>query len=313
MRRSLSVAMLALAGLIPLTANAATLSIDTPKTSYGRGDTFIATVRLDNDNECVNAAQVEIDYPTNLLRAVDFSRGDSIFSLWVGDPQIDTEKGTVTFSGGVPGGYCGRIAGDPAQSNIIGEIVFTVVGNDAENKAAVNLAASSRVYLHDGLGTPAPLNLKGVTLSLMPVPTQDSNPWLAQVGDDATPPESFAVQVESTRDVFGGKYYAVFSTVDKQSGLDHYEIFEDGVWNRVSSPHVLKDQTLNSGVMIRAIDKAGNIRLGDYDAKSVPPRQYSFAEMFSFYLLLGIAVLAIIIRLYFARHAARENSASSAS
>lgn len=312
MRRTLSGATILLASLLPFAAHAATLSIDTPQATYGRGDTFVATVRLDNDNECVNAAQVEVDYPTNLLRAVDFSRGDSIFSLWVGDPQIDTDKGTVTFSGGVPGGYCGRISGDPAQSNIIGEIVFTVVG-DAADSAAVNLAASSRVYLHDGLGTPAALSLKGTTLALVSTPTESSNPWLSQVKDDTTPPEPFTVQVESTRDVLSGKYYAVFSTVDKQSGLDHYEILEDGVWSRVTSPHVLKDQSLDSGVQVRAIDKAGNIRLGDYDAKSVPPRQYSFTEMLSFYLLLGIAILAIVIRLYLARRSLRESAAPQAS
>lgn len=288
----------------PLSASAATISIDSDAHTYGLGDTFIATVRLDNGDECVNAAQIDLSYPIEDLRAVDFSRGDSIFSLWVADPVLDTAKGTVSFSGGVPGGYCGRIQGDPAQSNILGKVVFTVVGAD-QAETTIDVRPSSKVYLHDGLGTPAQLALAGLSLGIEPQPTLSTNPWLDAVKGDTIAPDAFSVQIESTRGVFGGKYYAVFSTTDKQSGIDHYEIFEDGIWKRVTSPHLLKDQSLDGGVRVRAVDKAGKMRLADFDPKSVPARQYSIVEFASVGLLLVIAIAAVLIRLYFARERRR--------
>ena len=290
--------------LLPAVAQAAAISIDSDAHTYGLGDTFIATVRLDNGDECVNAAQIDLSYPIEDLRAVDFSRGDSIFSLWVADPVLDTANGTVSFSGGVPGGYCGRIQGDPAQSNILGKVVFTVVGAQ-QPETTIDLKPSSKVYLHDGLGTPAQLALAGLSLAIESQPTLSTNPWLDAVKGDTIAPDAFSVQIESTRGVFGGKYYAVFSTTDKQSGIDHYEIFEDGIWKRVTSPHLLKDQSLDGGVRVRAVDKAGKMRLADFDPKSVPARLYSVVEFVSVGLLLVIAIAAVLIRLYFARERRR--------
>src|SRR6185369_401021 len=110
----------------PASASAASLYLDPGSGTYGPGDTFILNVRLNNEGECINAANVVLTYPTASLRAADFSKGGSILSLWVIEPQIDTKAGTVTFAGGIPGGYCGRIAGDPSLTNVIGKVVFTV-------------------------------------------------------------------------------------------------------------------------------------------------------------------------------------------
>ncbi len=270
-------------------ANAALLYIDPGAQAYGVGDTFMVNIRVDNEGECINAANVEVIYPTKSLRAVDFSRGDSLFSLWTEEPRIDTEAGRVTFSGGIPGGYCGRIQGDPSLSNIIGKIVFSVI-DASQVKADIIVTDATKVYLHDGFGTEAPLTIQGVTLGLSPQPTLPANEWLTEVRDDTIPPDSFIIQIESTRGVFGGRYYAVFSTVDKQSGLSHYEIFERGAWIETRSPHKLYDQSL-SDIQIRAIDKAGNIRLGEYVPGSAPPRLGLELDFTS----VALALLALVV------------------
>ena len=92
-RIALPALALAFAALIPHAAHAASLSFDPATTTYGPGDTFIETVRVDNGPDCINAINVEIAYPTDTLRAVDFSRGDSILSLWAVEPKIDTDRG----------------------------------------------------------------------------------------------------------------------------------------------------------------------------------------------------------------------------
>ena len=291
MHRSLGLSSaMILIGFLPFFASAATLALDPAVGTYGPGDTFIVNVRLDtDDSQCINAAHVVIQYPTASLRAVDFGRGNSIFSLWVGEPKIDTTGGTIDFSGGVPGGYCGRIPGDPALSNILGGIVFTVVGSSTKS-AAIQFSSASTLYKNDGLGTSVVPTFQNAAFKISPTPVSSSNPWIAEVSADTIPPEPFPISLESTRGVFDGKYYIVFSTVDKQSGLDHYEVYENKAWIPATSPHVLADQSLKSPIQVRALDKAGNIRMGTYNQGKPPPRQYSFGD-----LMLALAVLIVFI------------------
>lgn len=283
--------VLAAALLAPSLASAATLYVQPEKGTYGLGDTFIAEIRMDNEGTCINAASVDVSYSTDALRAVDFSKGGSILSLWIEEPAIDTEKGTVRFAGGIPGGYCGRVQGDPVLSNVLGKIVFTVVGASAQ-RALVRIEPSSQAYIHDGRGTPAPLTGEGASFTVVPEPQNAENPWIAAVRSDTTPPDPFVVTVESTRGVFRGRYYAVFSTVDKQSGLDHYEIMERGSWKTVTSPHELRDQYLRGPIMIKAVDKAGNERLGEYVEGSQAPRVFEPGNY-----ILAILVIAALLAL----------------
>lgn len=298
-RNALPIFALAVAALLPHAASAASLSLEPATTTYGPGDTFIETVRVDNGQDCINAVNVEISYPTDTLRAVDFSRGDSIFSLWAVEPKIDTDRGTITFAGGIPGGYCGRISGDASPSDVLGKIVFTVASAKAP-VAQIRFADGSKAYLNDGQGTPASLATKGATVTLSPVALQTENPWLSEVGKDTTPPQPFDVQVESTLGVFGGKYYIVFSTSDKESGLDHFEIAELGGWKRITSPYLLANQSfLGVGdVQVRAVDKAGNMRLGFYSASSTPQRQFSPID-FTPVLIFMIVILLLGLKFHF--------------
>jgi len=303
-RTRLATTLLALLVFSPLTASAASIYLDPNTGTYGPGDTFEVDVRLNTDSsQCINAGHIEIDYPTAALRAVDFGRGDSIFTLWIADPHIDADKGTVDFSGGTPGGYCGRIPGDPSLSNILGKIIFTVMSSSTKS-ATVHLSSSSNLYANDGLGTVITPSMSDATITIAPHALSTSNPWLTEVSKDTIPPDPFDIQVESTRGVFGGRYYAVFSTVDKQSGLDHFEILEDGVWKNVVSPHELADQSLTGGVQIKAIDKAGNERLGTYVEGSAPRRIYSIED---FLLPVGaLIILLILIGIYLSVHRKRN-------
>jgi hypothetical protein len=277
---------LAMMLFFPGSAVAAQLYIDPSEGTFGVGDTFIATVRLLTD-ECVNAADVYVEYPRANLKAVDFSKGSSIFSLWVKEPVIG-ETGKLSFAGGIPGGYCGRIQGDPSLSNVLGKIIFTVIADEG-GEAGVSIASESRLYAHDGLGTEIVPEQGTATFSLVAERQLPDNEWIAEVNQDTIPPEAFTVEVQSTRGVFGGRYYLVFSTLDKQSGLDHFEIFERGAWKPITSPYELRGQSLHD-IQVRAIDKAGNERLGNYDEAAVPELQASNGFMY----LLGVALLLVL-------------------
>ena len=287
---------------LPLGVSAAALYLDPETGSYGRGDTFILQLRLQNDGECLNAVHAEVHYPTDALRAIDFGKGSSILSMWIEEPKIDTEKGVITFSGGIPGGYCGRIPGDPVVSNVLGKLVFTALSKNPR-QIQIRIASSSEVYLNDGLGTKAPLTLRNAVVTLGASSTQSENPWLSEVKADTLPPDPFTIQVQSTGGVFGGKYFLIFSTVDKQSGIDHYEIFENSFWKPITSPYVVKDQLLREAIQIKAIDKAGNARIGEYTPGEPPPREFSFDEIVTIIVVIVILIGALVARLYLNRRA----------
>jgi hypothetical protein len=288
--------------LLPVSTSAASLYLDPDSGTYGPGDTFIENVRLNTDGDCINAANIVLTYPAGSMRAEDFSKGGSIFSLWVNEPKLDIQNGIVSFAGGIPGGYCGRIPGDPSLTNVIGKVVFTVT-NASAGKASIQFSPSSSLYLNDGHGTKVAPTFHNAVVTLAPTKQLSADPWLAEVGADTTPPDAFDVQVESTRSVFGGKYYAVFSAVDKQSGIDHYEMVINGTWQKVTSPHLIDDQTLQSGIEVRAIDKAGNIRLGTYVPGSAPPRETGPEDYAALGLILLLLAAALIARYYLNKRA----------
>lgn len=289
----------------PAISHAALLYTEVSGDQYGPGDTFVAEVRLDNQDECINVGRVVVSYPTHLVKAVDFSRGGSLFTLWVADPVLDTEKGEVVFEGGIPGGYCGRIQGDPALSNLLGKIIFTVVGASAP-EAAIMPSLESELFISDGLGTKVPLEVSGAKVTVLSESIGAANAWIEEITSDTTPPDLFVVRVESTEGVFRGDYYAVFSTVDKQSGINHYEIFERGVWKRVESPYRLKDQRIAEPIQVRAIDKAGNERIGDFDPEAVPERK-SKTNTTIFVVSVGVFFILAIGALYYDRRQRQKN------
>ena len=262
-------------------SSAALLYFDPSEVSVARGDTVTVALRLDTDEgECVNTVDAVIHYDAS-VRAVDVSRGKSILSLWVEEPTIDESTQTIRFAGGIQGGYCGRIPGDPGLTNVVLELVFrspgfSIGGGSGTPDVRVWLDDVSQVFLHDGLGTPGNLRLQDAVITLLPTAgNTPSDEWRGEVQADKVPPADFSITLAQDEVAFNGKHFIVFNTQDKQSGIDHYEVMEeplsefgtftwgraDAPWITVSSPYVLVDQTLNSTIRVKAIDKAGNIRI----------------------------------------------------
>ena len=261
-------------------ADAALLYFDPGSAELFRGDSVTVSLRLDTDEgECINTIDATIHFD-EFIKAVDISRGDSILNIWVEDPVIDEVNHTIRFAGGLPGGYCGRIPGDPSLTNVILKLVFRspgfTVGGSENDSAHIWLDTSSQVLLHDGYGTPAPLRFQDARIALLSTSgTSISDTWNTEVRADTEIPSDFAITLTKDDVAFSGRYFVVFNASDKQSGIDHYEIMEepfsewgafkwgraDAPWQKVESPYVLEDQTLNSTIRVKALDKAGNVRI----------------------------------------------------
>lgn len=315
-------------------ASAATIYIDPGVSTLNRGDAVTAAVRLMPDKdagECINVIDATVTYTEN-IQPVDVSVGKSIVSVWVEPPVINKENRAITFAGGIPNGYCGRVDGDPRLTNVIAEIIFRSpgmqVGGGSEGDAKVDFAPETQVLLNDGSGTRAPLSMLGGTFILTKTAGSAGivDDWREVVRADNLPPESFSIELVKDEDGldFGGRYYIIFNTSDKQSGLSHYEIMEEPVlefsqfkwggvgvpWIKHNSPYELSDQSLNSIIRVRAIDKAGN----EYIATYIPEESQqtlSQNEFYTYIFLAGIGLVLLIMLVVAVVWWRRRNKTSS--
>jgi hypothetical protein len=308
--RYLLVALLVLCGV---QVEAATLYIDPATASLNRGDAITVAVRLDTNEEiaeCINAVDGVINY-SDSVTLVDVSLGESILPVWVEAPTIDKDKRQITFAGGIPNGYCGRVEGDPRLTNVILELVFRapglqIGGGDNAGRAEVTFGPETTLYLNDGFGTKAETIAYGTVFTIAEtIGSEIKDDWRGEVLEDEIPPEPFSITLERDDFAFENKYYISFNTTDKQTGLSHYEVIEESVsdarlfsfgaatapWVRIDGPYVLQDQSLRSVVRVRAIDKAGN----EYIATLSPQNTSMTDARWYPYLLAGGLGLGILL------------------
>lgn len=254
-------------------AQGAILYLEPSSAEYHQDDTFLVEVRIETENECINAVAGDLFFSQHLLEAIDFSRGNSILTLWPKLPVIDQKSGLISFSGGLPGGFCGFLPGEPGKPNLLGKIVFKTKKTETALLGKVGFLDTSQVLLNDGLGTPAKLTFKEADFTILPAKREIiKEEWQVNLIEDNFPPEPFTVEVHQDPLIFEGKYFIIFSTTDKQTGLDYYEVKEGkGSWQRAESPYLLKDQSLKNKILVKAVDKAGNERIVEHYTPSKQP------------------------------------------
>ena len=258
---------------LPSLSSAAVLYLEPEEGDYYRGDTFIVNLRVDTENECINTIEANLSFSQNVLEVIDFSNGDSILNLWVSPPYVNQESGLISFAGGIPGGFCGPLPGDPGESNLLGKIIFKVKESGGERfSAQTKFLDNSQVFLNDGFGTPAKLSTKRAVFSIFPgTPGTSKREWLEELEQDKIPPEPFEIGISQDPLIFEGKHFIAFSTTDKQTGIDYYEVKEGKKdWQRFVSPYLLEDQSLESIIKVKAVDKAGNERIAQYPSLGTP-------------------------------------------
>ncbi len=247
--------------------------------TIGVGDEFSVPLLLNTDGTMVNTIAGDLTFTDPTLSLTRVLTANSIVTSWIEAPTISGNG--VTFSGIMPGGYDSVInpVGNTRNPGLILTLVFT-----AKSAGSATLAFSeSHLYLNDGLGTETPAITLPYTLTIEKVGSGQKEEY-----NDILPPESFTPIVSSSPDLFEGAYALFFSTTDKGSGIDHYEVSEGKKeWVRTESPYELTDQTLRSRIRVKAVDLAGNYHI----------EQIGGALTFSYELLfipLGILIILLI-------------------
>ncbi len=267
-------------------SRAAQIDINAGSSKYDLKDAFFIEVYLDTELENINAVDGTISFDTN-LRLQDVIDSDSVVNFWI-EKQIS--ENSFQFAGIIPGGFRGT-----------GGKLFTLAF-ETQNPGKTNISLEDvSVFLNDGSGTEQKLSTKQKEFII-------SDKLSTNVGQknlftsDIYPPESFKPEISKSESLFDGKWFLVFATVDKNSGISHYLIKEAKFkalmffksWRIVESPYVLSDQSKTSFIAIKAVDKAGNEVVERVYPEVPKPLVVKVAS-------IAIAVLVVVISLILLR------------
>ena len=244
-------------------------------------------VRIDllfSSNENINAFEGKLTFSSNLFDLKDIQEGNTIINLWIERPQAIENQ--IIFSGITPGGFKGENG-----------LIFSVFFRAKKAGTAVLNIDQAAALLHDGIGTEAELSVTDFNLLIK----EDVEVIPVDRAIDTTPPEPFFPQVARDPNLFDGKWFLVFATQDKDSGIDYYAVHESRQkkdvarisvknWTEAESPYLLKDQELRSYIFVKAVDKAGNERI----AVVQPEYPLSWYEIWWIWGIIIIVILFVI-------------------
>jgi len=238
-----------------LNAYASELFFEAANRKFMQSDLFTISVFLDTQGESANAIEGKIIFPPQLLEIREVRDGNSVINFWIERPNAE-QTGFISFSGITPGGY-------QATKGFLFSVAFStkLSGN------GIIEMRNAKVLLDDGKGTQA--NLKISPFQFFISKGSPAAQPTAKPLEDREPPESFKPEVSQSQYLFDSKWFLVFATQDKGSGISGYEVKEASLrvlaifskWQSAVSPHVLEDQGLRSYIYAKAIDKAGNKRI----------------------------------------------------
>ncbi len=293
-----------------LPASGAGLLFGVHNPQVGVGQVFEVGVFLNTEGAELNAVEGSIVWSKDSFNLEEVRDGNSIVSLWVERPALRADGGGVHFTGVLPGGFVGTR----------GYLFSVILQPERVGQAGISTTAE-QLLLNDGQGTAAPITR--APLKVMVVAQAKTPGFLPPY--DAEAPEPFTPELARDPGVFGGQWFVVFATQDKGSGLSHYEVqekpeysiqnlgFRDlpfvffptsyilnpNSWRVAESPYRLRDQGLHSSLWVRAIDRAGNVRLAQLPA-AVPLPWY-----FGFWLWVVSAILVALgtlLAVWFTQH-----------
>jgi hypothetical protein len=281
-------------GFIPGTASATNVYFETSRDTVSVGDTFIVSAKIDSENTAINSVEGDIVFENNKENLVvnDFSLAKSIFSLWPRTPSLSKDGNTISFVGGVPGGF-----------NLDKVILFNVIV-EANKEGEIKISPKNiAIFANDGKGTRVSTNLSNLIVKVLPKNdgVASNNEWISLVSSDKTNPEEFTILVGKDNTLFEGKRFAFFTAVDNQSGISYYEVSEDGKPAiRSGSMYVLQNQDKNiiPNLKVVAYDKAGNKTISVYKE----PQTTIFGFSLNF-----IAILIAIIIAWFLLKKVKRN------
>ena len=135
-------------------ASAAIMYLVPEQASYDRGQEFTVDVKIDSEQESINAAEAKVTWPSATLELGEASKTGSVFNFWVQEPEA-SESNSIIFTGGAAKG----LSGPTLQ---IVKIKFRALGSGV---AEVTIADAA-ITAADGKGTNVLSKVKGATFRI---------------------------------------------------------------------------------------------------------------------------------------------------
>lgn len=272
--------------------SAAEIFFSVPPTDIPINKEFQVEVLLSTEvGESINAIEGGVIFPAEIIKYIEASDGNSIINFWIKKPELNIRKDVniyeILFSGIIPGGFDGK-------NGRLFRLTFQPI---RETEGDLSFSYATKAFLNSPDSQIANLVLKKSNLVITP---ESSNKefFSGFIPTDTSPPEEFKPEIVRDENIFDGKWFLVFTTQDKESGISHYEVYElpqtlgqtlkvPKKWKRTESPHLLSDQELKSYIYVKAVDKTGNERI-----VMLPPQNQ--AAWYENYIVLGIILLVIV-------------------
>src|SRR3989338_2144277 len=290
--------------LVATSVFATVISFDSKTTQAQVDKNFEVTLFVNTEQENINAFEGKIIFPNDLLDLKEIRDGNTIVNFWVERPHKeqgtgDKKQGEIAFSGITPGGYEGEKG-----------LLFSAVFRALREGDGVLEVKDVKALLNDGKGTPARLSLSPFKFIV-----SKEDPLvpglLIPAPEDIEPPESFKPEIARDSTIFDGKWFLVFATQDKGLGIGRYEIKETrsrisglfSKWISSESPYALRDQKLRSYIFVKAVDKAGNVRI----EKILPRNPLKWYERWEIWIIIVLG-LVIAYAVYKATRSKRQGA-----
>lgn len=131
-------------GVFSSSAQSASLYLSPYSGTFFIGSTFDVSVFVNTEENNINAVEVNLKFPSELLQVTSPTAGASFVSIWADQPSYSNKDGVISFKGGVP------TPGIKTSAGLVSTITFRA---KAPGIATVFFLDTSKVLLADGKGT----------------------------------------------------------------------------------------------------------------------------------------------------------------
>ncbi|MFC1789499.1 cohesin domain-containing protein [Patescibacteria group bacterium] len=107
-------------------------------------NTFDVSVFVNTEGNVINAVEIDLKFPPDLLQVTSPTAGSSFISVWADQPSYSNKDGIINFKGGVPK------PGIKTSAGLVSTITFRA---KAPGIAKISFSDSSKILLADGKGT----------------------------------------------------------------------------------------------------------------------------------------------------------------
>jgi len=127
----------------PSRAQEASFYLSPASGSYDLGRTFSVNLLINSGGAAINAAQATIYFPSTILKVIDVSKINSIFTLWIQEPIYSNSKGEISFGGGLP---------SPGFRGAEGKVITIYFQGKSAGKAEISFGGEA-ILANDPWGT----------------------------------------------------------------------------------------------------------------------------------------------------------------